>query len=91
MRRKNFAGWLVLGLLPLFTYAWMNLSQHHVAAVAGPVDVDQVSAELARSMSYGFVDQPAEAANSNAIHAAQRVHALSVISRLNTFGKNTGL
>lgn len=91
MRRKNFAGWLLLGLLPLFAYVWMTLTQHQAAAVDRPADVDQISAELARSMSYGFVDQPTEASDTAAARVVQRVHTLSVTSRQDAFGKSTGL
>ncbi len=61
MVRRNFVGWLLLSLLPLFAFIWMALAQHH-AANRAPVDVDQVSAELARSVSYGLVEQPFDSA-----------------------------
>jgi len=91
MRHNNLAGWLLLGLLPMFAFVWMTLSQHHALAIASPADVDQVSTELARSMAFGFVEQPAEASHTNTTTRADGVHTLSVISRQDGLGKTTGL
>ena len=59
MERKNFAGWLLVSLLPLLAFIWMALAQHHASIVRAPV---ALSAELARTVSYGFVDQPIDEA-----------------------------
>jgi len=59
MERKNFAGCLLVSLLPLLAFIWMALAQHHASIVRAPV---ALSAELARTVSYGFVDQPIDEA-----------------------------
>ena len=59
MERKNFAGWLLVSLLPLFAFVWMALAQHHASIARAPV---ALSTELARTVSYGFVDQPIDEA-----------------------------
>jgi hypothetical protein len=90
MIRKHYAGWLLLSLLPLFVYVGMTLSQHQAAEVASSVDVDQVSAELARSMSYGFVEQPAQAVPTSVV--VQPLHTARVVARRNALASgNTGL
>jgi len=65
MERKSFAGWLLVSLLPLFAFIWMAFAQHHASTARAPIAVNQFSAELARTVSYGFVDQPIDEALSD--------------------------
>ena len=57
MKQHASAGWLIVSLLPLFAFTWLSLANGHRMADSGPINADQVSAELARTVSYGFVDQ----------------------------------
>jgi hypothetical protein len=57
MKRKNFAGWLILSLLPLLAFVLMALQQHRALTVA-PLAASRFSADLASTVSYGFVEQP---------------------------------
>jgi hypothetical protein len=57
MKRNSLAGWLVLSLLPLLAFTLLSLMNGHRAVDPSPINADQVSAELARSVAYGLVDQ----------------------------------
>jgi hypothetical protein len=96
MERKNFAGWLILSLLPLFAFIWMAVAQHRIAAARAPVDVAQVSAELARSVSYGFLEQPLDEAFGgdsapNASSAAAPEHTSETVHQHAVLRPGTGL
>jgi len=87
MKRNSLAGWLVLSLLPLLAFTLLSLMNGHHAVNPSPVNADQVSAELARSVAYGLVDQDdvseqrhgaAPAATSHVRSVGQTYHGFSL-------------
>jgi len=87
MKRNSLAGWLVLSLLPLLAFTLLSLMNGHRAVDPSPINADQVSAELARSVAYGFVDQgdgtehrhgAAPSATSHVRSAGQSYHGFSL-------------
>jgi len=93
MERKNFAGWLIISLLPLLAFIWMALAQHPAAMARAPIAAAQVSAELARTVSYGFVEQPVDEALGGAFDSDAVVpgHTVTVVPEHTVFRRASGL
>jgi hypothetical protein len=92
MKRNASAGWLIVSLLPLFAFTLLSLSSSHHAAVRAPINADQVSAELARTVSYGFVDQAEHHVYRRGSHAASQVdEPVSELRGGRGFGTAVGL
>jgi len=96
MKRKNFAGWLVISLLPLLAFILMALQQHRALTVRAPIAASQFSADLASTVSYGFVEQPGGDAlggtlGSDAVvtdHAPATEHQPTVLERSTGLGSS---